>query len=332
MKFKSGDRARLHSKPHVLASWTGRDGKLRVGVDRKVNRAALASEEMIPREVEGKQTDVVAFKKPPHIRVVSAFIGGGSREYTGHRRPCPGGYSVGHYAITAGTLGCWVKGRDGEWVMLSNNHVLANSDEGTEGDRITQPGPHDLNVPTTDPSARIGYLQEYATINREENGPGGCSIPGIGKFFSKPKPRGAVEQPYPNLIDAAVAKPQGNAVEPAIHNIGVPSGMRPPQVGEAITKTGRTTETTTDTAIEALDLAVQVGYGSFNALFDEQGLIVTESGNPFSAGGDSGSAIIAQSDTALVGLLFAGGKLDTGEDATIFCNIVHVQDILGVSL
>jgi hypothetical protein len=46
-------------------------------------------------------------------------------------RPAPGGVSVGHFAITAGTLGCLALGlnppRNNRLMVLSNNHVLANS-------------------------------------------------------------------------------------------------------------------------------------------------------------------------------------------------------------
>ena len=46
-------------------------------------------------------------------------------------RPAPGGVSVGHFRITAGTLGCLARGRkkprNRRSLILSNNHVLANS-------------------------------------------------------------------------------------------------------------------------------------------------------------------------------------------------------------
>jgi hypothetical protein len=335
-KVRAVTRAKLHALPHVTATWTGRDGKLRVGVERKVSKHRLAAEELVPAETDGRQTDVVVLKNV-RTRVVPSDAEEGAlvdrRELTQKRRPCPGGFSVGHYNITAGTLGCWVKDREGEWVILSNNHVLADSNAGVEGDRITQPGPVDLDGLTTDPTNWIGQLQEFATINQEGNGglPGGCSIPGIGKFFSTSKPRGAVEQPYPNLIDAAVARRFGTAVDENIHKIGIPAGFRPPEVGEPIKKSGRTTEHTTDDEIEAIDMSVQVSYGSFTALFEEQLLIISEVGAPFSQPGDSGSAIVGN-DNGVIGLLFAGGQLDDGRDATIACNIVHVQTYLGVSL
>jgi hypothetical protein len=42
-------------------------------------------------------------------------------------RPAQGGVSIGHYKITAGTLGCLVRDGKGGTYILSNNHVLANS-------------------------------------------------------------------------------------------------------------------------------------------------------------------------------------------------------------
>lgn len=58
-------------------------------------------------------------------------------------RPSPGGVSIGHYMITAGTLGCLVQDTSGLQHILSNNHVLANSNNARQSDPIYQPGPHD---------------------------------------------------------------------------------------------------------------------------------------------------------------------------------------------
>src|SRR5439155_20023051 len=54
-------------------------------------------------------------------------------------RPAMGGISIGHYAITAGTLACLVRAA-GETFSLSNNHVLAKENRGAGGDPILQPG------------------------------------------------------------------------------------------------------------------------------------------------------------------------------------------------
>jgi len=54
------------------------------------------------------------------------------------RAPC--GISIGHIRVTAGTLGVLARGRSGERVnrllLVSNNHVIANSDAASVGDAI----------------------------------------------------------------------------------------------------------------------------------------------------------------------------------------------------
>src|SRR3989449_10313618 len=64
------------------------------------------------------------------------------RSRTRRIRPAPGGVSIGHIQITAGTLGVLAR-PNGRPVILSNNHVLANQNAGRVGDPILQPGPAD---------------------------------------------------------------------------------------------------------------------------------------------------------------------------------------------
>jgi hypothetical protein len=59
---------------------------------------------------------------------------------TTRQRPAPLGFSVGHPAITAGTLGARVVDATGNVYILSNNHVLANGNGATIGDATLQPG------------------------------------------------------------------------------------------------------------------------------------------------------------------------------------------------
>ncbi|MDQ3604920.1 MAG: hypothetical protein M3418_01825, partial [Gemmatimonadota bacterium] len=109
-------------------------------------REALPASELIPPIVDGVPTDVVctgpifAFQNP-----------------TGRFRPAPAGVSLGHVSITAGTLGCLVR-KNGRLYILSNNHVIANSNDAAIGDPILQPGPTDGG---RDPADRIGRLSEW---------------------------------------------------------------------------------------------------------------------------------------------------------------------------
>jgi len=81
-------------------------------------------------------------------------------------RPAPGGVSVGHFRITAGTIGCLAVGRtpprNSRLMILSNNHVLANSNNAVFGDCITQPGPADRG---RCPQDQVAILERFVPIN-----------------------------------------------------------------------------------------------------------------------------------------------------------------------
>src|SRR6266699_2378244 len=62
---------------------------------------------------------------------------------TKRQRPAPLGFSVGHPLITAGSIGARVRDATGHIYVLSNNHVLANSNDANIGDPEYQPGPFD---------------------------------------------------------------------------------------------------------------------------------------------------------------------------------------------
>src|SRR5712664_3739554 len=86
---------------------------------------------------------------------------------TQRQRPAPMGFSVGHPAITAGTIGARVRDALGHVYILSNNHVLANSNGASIGDPEYQPGPFDGGTPADD-----GYSMPNSTIWGDANGDG----------------------------------------------------------------------------------------------------------------------------------------------------------------
>src|SRR5262245_17868909 len=55
---------------------------------------------------------------------------------TQRHRPAPMGFSVGHPSITAGSIGARVRDALGRVYILSNNHVLANSNNRSEEGRV----------------------------------------------------------------------------------------------------------------------------------------------------------------------------------------------------
>src|SRR5438477_3880407 len=81
---------------------------------------------------------------------------------TKRQRPAPLGFSVGHPAITAGSIGARVVDATGNVYALSNNHVLANSNDARIGDAALQPGPYDRG---TAPADQIGTLAAFNTID-----------------------------------------------------------------------------------------------------------------------------------------------------------------------
>jgi hypothetical protein len=285
-----------------------------VSVAQKVSREQLAPEHLVPQALEGVRTDV------QETGVIRALL-----DRTDEWRPAPGGVSCGHVAITAGTLGCLVT-RGDQIFILSNNHVLADSNEGQPGDPILQPGPHDGGTLAN----QIATLEEFVPINFGTGGPTCPIATGLADVFnglaqilgSRHRMRAFQENPEMNLVDAAIARPlSAKMVEKRILDIGEPQGVGEGTLGLRIRKSGRTTGLTSG-EITQVDATVRVSYGMGNtATFTDQ-LVA----GPMSSGGDSGSAVLDE-DGRVVGLLFAGS-----DQTTVMNRIQNVLDALNVSV
>jgi hypothetical protein len=213
--------------------------------------------------------------------------GGGGFDPTLKHRPAPNGVSLGHFDITAGTLGCLVN-KNNTTYILSNNHVMANQNQASLGDNVLQPGPYDGGQ---NPGDAIATLSEFQTI-----------------VFSTSAN---------NVIDAAIAAVNPNDVTGATAdegNYGAPSTtVVAAAVGMDVKKCGRTTgctstsTTKTNEGITAINATVNVGYDFGTARFINQ-IVITKRG--FSAGGDSGSLVVDLNANP-VGLLFAGSTTTT---------------------
>ncbi len=301
----------------VGVKWTGGqptgEPALVVLVTQKLENDQVSRADRVPSKLKDMQTDVMA--------VGELFAGGGEAMGAGVQtlarrlRPAEGGYSVGHVNITAGTIATCVYdilpggsispprvgiGIPPRFYILSNNHVLANSNNAMPGDAILQPGPFDGG---TDPADRIGALNRFVSIT-----------------FEPPVPRAL----HNNRVDAALAEVQFHDGDREIYWIGYVRGrMRKSgvRVGLIVQKTGRTTNYTTG-RITAIGATVDVNYGGGRvARFKDQ--IVTTN---ISAGGDSGSLVTTLDDIA-VGLLFAGSS-----QATIVNQIENVRSLLRVEI
>lgn len=211
-------------------------------------------------------------------------------------RPVEGGYSVGHYQVTAGTMATAVydaqsfPGIPPRYYILSNNHVLANSNNSRIGDPILQPGRVDGGQMPVDIIAR---LSRFVPIR-----------------FGGPL----------NLVDAAIAEAQFQDIDREIYWIGYVRGVRLLQtIGETVQKTGRTTNYSTG-QVTHVNATVNVNYGGGRTARMTRQIVTTA----MSAPGDSGSLLLDMNENA-VGLLFAGSAT-----VTIFNQITFVQNLLGI--
>lgn len=288
-------------------------------VSRKLPIPALPPEAVLPKNVDGVKIDVI------EVGELHA-----QQARTDRWRPAPGGVSIGHFKITAGTFGGIVRDRNtGERLILSNNHVIANSNDSEPGDPILQPGPIDGG---DDAGDTIAHLERFCSIDFGEE-PGSCDIAGsyasLGNAVAGilgSKHRVGTYQTNPqasNLVDAAIAKPINNdEVLDEIIEIGTIEGIAEPFLGMSVRKSGRTTSFTTG-QINLINATVNVNYGSGRTARFEDQLV----SGPMSQGGDSGSLMVAGNTQQAVGLLFAGS-----EQSTIFSPIQAVLDCLEVNI
>jgi len=285
-----------------------------VSVVTKVPREELASGDLVPPLLEGIKTDV------QETGVIRAL-----QDRTGKWRPAPGGVSCGHIDITAGTLGCLVS-RAGQVYILSNNHVLASSNEGQPRDPILQPGPLDGGTIED----QIATLEEFVPINFGTDPPTCPTATAIADAFnwiaelvdSEHRLQAFREDPEMNRVDAAIARPiSAELVEKQILEIGEPQGVREGTLGLRIRKSGRTTGLTSG-EITQVDATAQVSYGMGKvAAFTDQLMA-----GPMSSGGDSGSVVRDENDR-VIGLLFAGSS-----SVTILNRIQNVREALDVNI
>jgi len=181
----------------------------------------------------------------------------------------------------SGTLGSLVTDGTTQYI-LSNNHVLARSDQAVAGEDVSQPG-------LIDNSCRI------ATV--------------VADF--------SIASPLGSNVDAAIAQLRTGTMDSTgfIEDIGVPAkSVVAPSVGLSVAKSGRTTGFTTG-SIGSINTSVSVQYQKgcnsgkkFTIAYSNQVVI---NSSTFSAGGDSGSLIVTNSGHNPVALLYAGSSSST---------------------
>lgn len=234
--------------------------------------------------------DFIKSKLPKNNELDLAVV-----DYEAYSKDLRPGNSCGHFKISAGTLGGFVQDRKGKKYILSNNHVIANSDQAETGDQILSPGPYD--VPPGQKGEVIGRLTRWVPLETHKR----------------------------NAVDAAIAEIV-NGFKPVSDYEGF-GAYNPKEITDRFSvkkaiKRGRTTKVTKG-VVTAYELdGVTVNYRTKLVTFD--GLIEflheTPQTDAFGLPGDSGSVIFSN-DPSLphrpYALLFAGGPDHRGYKRTL---------------
>ncbi|MFZ0662782.1 MAG: hypothetical protein WAM66_08830 [Acidobacteriaceae bacterium] len=231
-----------------------------------------------------------------------------------------------------GTLGALVEDSKKDQYILSNNHVLAESDQGRPGDTIDEPGMIDDGcVPlshagsTLRPVGTLKYVVPLATTQTNADAALASVVPGAVN------PDGSILQLAPpshpaNASDMlGAAPPMGGTGE--VLSASNLNGLK-------LAKSGRTTGLTCST-VAAVDLSVKVDYFKdcaetqpyYTKTFTGQ---IGIAGDRFSDSGDSGALVVDASNAEPVGLFFAGGTDGNGHGLSIANPIGDVLRALDV--
>jgi endonuclease G len=219
-----------------------------------------------------------------------------------HFDPLRPGISIGHEAVSAGTLGAFAYDRQtSRRGILSNWHVLAASDEARPGDPIVQPGPKHGGRAPQDTIAR---LERFL-----------LGLQGDAAF--------------------AVLNASRDVNETQLETDVLVTEVRRVQVGDIVMKSGRTTGITRGLVegIGQYTLPYRVGMRTIAGFK----IVPEEDGNPqdveISSGGDSGSLWFTIADNVGVGLHFAGEtSTSPGEEHALACHLDDVLSELDVTL
>ncbi len=208
-----------------------------------------------------------------------------------------------------GTLGSLIKDSSGKPYILSNNHVLARSDQAAIGETVVQPGLIDDSCRpfgiTGAPITPLGTLSSFLSLKSAATNADAA----IAEVNS-----GAVDSSGAILELGAL---QNGTLASAPPGISSSAGKgENPALNMKVAKSGRTTGLTCAT-VSTVSLDVNVDYFSDCAeskpyvtkTFTNQ---IAISGNQFSDAGDSGSLVVDTANAEPVGLFFAGGVDSSG--------------------
>lgn len=285
-----------------------------VTVKEKKDEFELASSDVVPKSIDGVDTIVRDFGD---IKAQNE-----SEVYKEKTRPLKGGISFGLENGPSGTLGVSLESEN-RFYLLSNNHVIADTNDAQIGSDLIQPASAD-----SERRNYCGELERYVKISFKENPlfPKSGLFSKLCQFFTGFFGRDdssskiiETNSKY-NQVDCALGQLRSCSTKiNELLNVGKIRGIRKPELGMPVKKVGRTSGVTRGQIIQ-IDATIEVGF-SFGrkAMFEDQ--IVT---TPISSPGDSGSVVLDE-DNYLVGLLFSGS-----EKVTILNPIDLVFDNLNI--
>lgn len=186
---------------------------------------------------------------------ISADTGIGDRTQT--FSPIPGGVSIGHHQVSAGSSGFILTDGTNRY-LASNNHVLANVNDGSHGDPVYQPGAiHD--------GSKVGHLDDYVPVQD-----------GV-------------------TVDLAWAKiGEQTGITNDILGVGGPYGdVHEPKTGETLVSSGITSGVSS-APVKSVNTTVNVRFGENNTITLEDQIITGDMSGP----GDSGSPVLHEGHPA----------------------------------
>jgi len=282
------------TKRHVTGVWTRPDGSTVAAVDRKRPESDLSDADLVPPERNGLPTDVVEadfqLETDPYDATAHPYP-----DRRGRFEPLLGGIQIqADGSEGVGTVGSpLLETADGEAVVLTNEHVVGDSEP---GDAVFQPDSDGEQIGTLHSRT---HAYDDATAGDEDR------------------------EPAP--ADAALISVGRSEWSDDLLGIESPTGWGEAAEYDDVRKSGRTTGVTEGGIVFGLDAELNVKIGE-----DEAAEAIRRPVGPClvstltTAGGDSGSLWVREGDGAAVGLHFAGGS---GVAAAIPASAV--QDALG---
>jgi len=203
----------------------------------------------------------------------------------------------------SGTLGALIEDSTHRQYLLSNNHVLARSDQASIGEAIVQPGLIDNNcTPTGAGISTLATLSGWLPLSARSTNADAAIAAVASRSID----------PTGSILELGARQPDGvlAAAPPGVSSTGGKGESGALEM--KVAKSGRTTGLTCG-GITAVDLDVTVDY--FRDCAETQPYLtktftgqLAVSGNSFSDAGESGALLVDAANAEPVGLFFAGGN------------------------